>query len=127
MRCLGARALRAPLRSCSYLPSSRRFAERLLRSSSCSSRRGCPWCVRWDREIAPIYGKTDLGRRATLRRVDISAPRPADLASIAPVRFTPTFVLTDGGAEIGRIVGYTGEYQFWGLMEELMAKLKPAS
>jgi len=88
---------------------------------------GCPWCVRWDREIAPIYGKTDLGRRATLRRVDISAPRPADLASIAPVRFTPTFVLTDGGAEIGRIVGYTGEYQFWGLMEELMAKLKPAS
>jgi thioredoxin-related protein len=88
---------------------------------------GCPWCVRWDREIAPIYAKTELGRRATLRRVDSSAPRPADLVAIGPLRFTPTFVLTDGGAEIGRIVGYSGEYQFWGLLEELVAKLKPAS
>jgi thioredoxin-related protein len=88
---------------------------------------GCPWCQRWDREIAPIYGKTDLGRRAALRRVDITAARPPDLRGIAAVRYTPTFVLVDDGVEIGRIVGYIGEYQFWGLMDELIGKLKPAS
>jgi thioredoxin-related protein len=80
---------------------------------------GCPWCLRWDREIAPIYPKTDLGRRAPLRRVDIRATRPDDLKTIAGVRYTPTFVLVENGREIGRIVGYLGEDQFWSLLQEL--------
>ncbi|MSP89632.1 MAG: hypothetical protein EXQ92_12620 [Alphaproteobacteria bacterium] len=80
---------------------------------------GCPWCARWDREIAPIYPKTELGRRSPLRRVDIRATRPEDLKAITGVRYTPTFVLVDGGAEIGRIVGYLGEEQFWSLLQEL--------
>jgi thioredoxin-related protein len=87
---------------------------------------GCPWCARWDREIAPIYPKTDLGRRAPLRRIDVAATRPDDLKQLTGVRYTPTFVLVEGGTEIGRIVGYIGEDQFWGLLDELIAKLKPA-
>ena len=35
---------------------------------------GCAWCAAFDREIAPIYAKTDEGLRAPLRRVDIAAP-----------------------------------------------------
>lgn len=80
---------------------------------------GCPWCARWDREVAPVYPKTELGQRAPLRRVDIRAARPDELKTIAGVRYTPTFVLIDGGTEIGRIVGYLGEDQFWGLLQEL--------
>src|SRR5262245_7798147 len=65
---------------------------------------GCPFCARWHRDIGPIYPKTDEGKRAPLRRVDISGPRPADLAGIRDVVYTPTFVLIDDGRELGRIV-----------------------
>ena len=36
--------------------------------------KGCVWCQRFDREIAPTYPKTDEGKRAPLRRVDIGKP-----------------------------------------------------
>lgn len=84
---------------------------------------GCPYCARWNREIAPIYPKTEEGKRAPLRRVDIAAPRPADLVGIANVVYTPTFVLLEDGKEIGRIVGYSGDEIFWSLLTELFAKL----
>ena len=84
---------------------------------------GCPYCARWNREIAPIYPKTDEGKRAPLRRVDIAAPRPADLAAVTNIVYTPTFVLMDEGREIGRIVGYGGDEIFWSLLTELVAKL----
>ncbi len=86
-------------------------------------REGCPYCARWNREIAPIYPKTAEGRRAPLRRVDIAHPRPADLAGIANIVYTPTFVLLEDGKEIGRIVGYGGDEIFWSLLSELFAKL----
>ena len=84
---------------------------------------GCPYCARWNREIAPVYPKTEEGKRARLRRVDIAGPRPADLAGIANVVYTPTFVLLEEGKEIGRIVGYSGDEIFWSLLTELFAKL----
>jgi thioredoxin-related protein len=84
---------------------------------------GCPYCARWHREIGPIYPKTDEAKRAPLRRVDIAAPRPADLAGIRDVIYTPTFVLLHEGREIGRIVGYNGDEAFWSLLSELVAKL----
>jgi hypothetical protein len=71
-------------------------------------RDGCPWCRAWDREVGPIYGKTDLGRRIPLRMVDLDRERPA-AALKSPIIYTPTFVLVEGGREIGRIQGYPGE------------------
>jgi thioredoxin-related protein len=84
---------------------------------------GCSWCEAFDREIAPIYRKTEEGLRAPLRRVDIDAPVPADLAFIAVERLTPLFVLVDKGREIGRIRGYPGEDNFWGLLGVLIKHL----
>jgi len=86
-------------------------------------RAGCEWCEVFDREIAPIYGKTEEGLRAPLRRVDTAQPLPADLAFIEPERLTPLFVLIDNGREIGRIRGYPGEDFFWGLLDALIKKL----
>ncbi|MDB5580605.1 MAG: thioredoxin, partial [Bradyrhizobium sp.] len=43
---------------------------------------GCIWCEAFNREIAPVYDKTDEGRRAPLRRVDIAGQTPQDLAFI---------------------------------------------
>ena len=84
---------------------------------------GCAWCEAFDREIAPVYGKTLEGLRAPLRRVDISYAVPGDLAFIEVERLTPLFVLVDSGREIGRIRGYPGEDHFWGLLGVLIKKL----
>ncbi len=87
---------------------------------------GCAWCQVFDREIAPIYGKTLEGLRTPLRRVDIDRPLPADLAFVQVERLTPVFVLVDKGREIGRIRGYPGEDNFWGLLGVLIKKLDEA-
>ncbi|MCR4268606.1 transcriptional regulator [Nitratireductor sp. ZSWI3] len=84
---------------------------------------GCVWCARFNAEIAPGYAKTDEGRRAPLRRIDITGEWPADLEAIAPERFTPTFILVENGAEIGRLRGYPGDEFFWYLLDELIEKL----
>src|SRR4051812_6978868 len=34
-------------------------------------RDGCPWCARWDRELGPIYPKTEFNKRAPLRQVNL--------------------------------------------------------
>ena len=82
---------------------------------------GCPWCAAWDREVGPVYPKTELGQGVPVRLVDLARAR--DTAGLkSPVRFTPTFVLFDGGREIGRIEGYPGQDFFWGLLENLVPK-----
>ncbi len=86
---------------------------------------GCAWCKRFNEEIAPAWSKTEQGKRAPLRRVDIHADIPADLADIPVERFTPTFVLVDDGRELGRLRGYPGDQFFWALMDEMLAKLDP--
>ena len=84
---------------------------------------GCAWCKVWDRDIGQSYEKTPEGRRLPIRYVDIDKPRPADLLAVANVRYTPTFVVFDGGHEIGRIVGYPGPDFFWGYLGELIQRL----
>ena len=85
--------------------------------------KGCVWCQKFDREIAPAYDKTSEGKRAPLRRLDIAQPVPADLTFIGRERFTPVFVLIDTGREIGRIRGYPGDTFFWGLLANLIERL----
>lgn len=89
--------------------------------------KGCMWCARWNDEIAPIYPKTDAGKNAPLRRININQDPPADLTFERSLRFTPTFVLMIDGQEISRIEGYPGEDFFWGVLEKMMtdAKLLP--
>ncbi len=88
---------------------------------------GCPWCMAWDKEVGVVYHKTAEGRTAPLRRRDIGDPRPPELAALPGIMYTPTFVLMDGGREVGRIVGYLGEDHFWGLLGELFQRLPVAA
>ena len=80
----------------------------------------CEWCEQWDEDIGGIYAKTDEGRAAPLRRVDIHGERPDDLTGIRGVAFTPTFVLVKDGEEAGRIAGYPGPDFFWPMLEKLL-------
>jgi hypothetical protein len=83
---------------------------------------GCVWCARWNEEISEIYPKTAEGRAAPLRRIDIRAPRPDDIAFERRLHFTPTFVLVVDGAEKSRIEGYPGEDFFWGLLGQMLSR-----
>jgi hypothetical protein len=85
-------------------------------------RQGCPWCLAWDRDVGPIYGKTDVGQRAPLRKVDLDRER-AKIALKTPIIYTPTFVLVEQDREVGRIEGYPGEDNFWGLLDRLIERL----
>jgi len=84
---------------------------------------GCVWCKRWNEEIGVAYPKTDEGRRAPLRRVDITDRWPDDLNGILKERLTPTFVLVENGVEIDRLRGYPGEHFFWPLLASMLEKL----
>jgi thioredoxin-related protein len=87
---------------------------------------GCEWCAAFDRQLAPIYAKSEEGLRAPLRRVDIDRPSPPDLAFIQVERLTPLFVLIDRGREIGRIRGFPGPEGFWMQLSVLFGKLDAA-
>lgn len=89
-------------------------------------RDGCAWCAAFDREIAPVYGKTEEGRRAPLRRIELGRT-PSDLGFVAVDRFTPEFIMVDRGREIGRIRGYPGPEGFWTQLAMLMRELDAAA
>ena len=81
---------------------------------------GCRFCAKWDKDVGSVYEASAEGAFAPLLRVKRAAP---ELASFKPVVYTPTFILTRGGAEIGRFTGYPGQSFFW---EELGLLLAPA-
>jgi hypothetical protein len=81
---------------------------------------GCRFCMKWNADVGTSYAKSREGTAAPLLRVKPGAP---ELAAFAPVVYTPTFIVAEGGKEIGRITGYPGESFFW---EELAALLEKA-
>jgi len=111
-----------PLAAALAMPPAARAAELVM-----FKRDGCSYCERFDREIGPGYERSDEGRIAPLRRIDVHRPVPADLNFIAIERMTPLFVLVEHNREIGRIRGYPGEDNFWGLLGGLIEELRRAS
>ena len=80
---------------------------------------GCHYCEKWDAEIAEIYPKTEEGKTAPLRRVNLR-DLPKDIAFSSRPVFTPTFVLVKDGKELGRMEGYAGDEFFWFLLGKLL-------
>lgn len=87
------------------------------------TRDGCPWCARFEREVAPAYHLTDEGKQAPLRRIELKAGGSNVVGLAAPVIAAPTFVLFENGRETGRITGYQGDDAFWGLLGRMLADM----
>lgn len=83
----------------------------------------CPWCIKWHREIGPTYDRTDEGRQLPLRRIELPGSRPVDLAGVANIRYSPTFVVVHCGREAGRVIGYAGEEAFWGELGSILRSM----
>lgn len=88
------------------------------------TRNGCPFCVRFEREVAPVYARTREGRAAPLRRIELPAGGVRGEGLLEPVIATPTFVLMEDGQEVGRITGYLNDDMFWGLLGRLVAVIE---
>jgi thioredoxin-related protein len=82
---------------------------------------GCPFCIRWHKEIAPIYPRTDEGKAVPLRLERLGSPK-SDLRHIRNIRYAPTFVVHHCGRELGRITGYQGEDFFWGELSVILTR-----
>jgi thioredoxin-related protein len=85
-------------------------------------RDGCVYCDIWERDLGPIYPKTDVGAFAPLRKVDISETKGPDTPFKTPVVFTPTFVIMENGREMRRMEGYQSEDFFWGVLEMILER-----
>ncbi|MFN3744154.1 MAG: thioredoxin domain-containing protein [Hyphomicrobiaceae bacterium] len=70
--------------------------------------RGCPMCQLFRDEIAPLYRATARARLAPLRFVDVAHTDIDAMGLASPVEIIPTVILMRDGAEIDRLVGYTG-------------------
>ncbi len=88
-------------------------------------RDNCPYCRAWEIQVGSIYNKTDESRVAPLHRIAIDELGRTHYIFNEPVRYTPTFVVMDRGVEIGRIVGYSDEAMFWGLLREILDRMEP--
>jgi len=86
-------------------------------------RDGCPWCAKFDRELGPIYPKTEFNQQAPLRLINLDHDRDLPISHGA-IRYTPTFVLVENGKEVGRIEGYPGEDYFWPRLTNLFQMAK---
>jgi thioredoxin-related protein len=98
------------------LPSARSEAAELIMFD----KEGCIWCARWERDIGRGYQDSREGQSAPLRRVDIREQRRLGVTLEEPVIYTPTFILTEDGEEVGRITGYRGPDVFWASLDELL-------
>lgn len=81
---------------------------------------GCVYCAAWDRNIGPGYAGSDAGQAAPLMRVDIHGPYPDGLALARRPFVTPTFILLDGGSEVGRLEGHMTAAQFYPALSALL-------
>lgn len=111
-------AIAAGLAVVASAPGSARAAELIMLEQD-----GCHWCEVWNEEIGIAYPKTDEGKLAPLRRVDIHAPLPADLEGLKKANYTPTFVVWHNGREIDRLRGYPGDHFFWPMLQQMLGKI----
>lgn len=82
---------------------------------------GCSYCVAFNRDIAPIYEKTELGAAAPLFHADLRGGIPDGIALASRPFVTPTFILIGpDGQELSRMTGFPGEDFFWPYITQMI-------
>jgi thioredoxin-related protein len=84
----------------------------------------CGYCIRFNATVGKHYAESPQARIAPLRRFELGGKKaiPADLRDVR-IRGTPTFILRDGGREIGRFDGFRDPDRFWAQLDALIAKM----
>ena len=80
---------------------------------------GCYYRLEWKDEIGPVYPKTQEGKFAPIKFIDITEVDEIEGLQ-RDVVFTPTFILFEKKNELARLEGYPGEDFFWALLEIML-------
>jgi hypothetical protein len=86
----------------------------------------CGPCIRFEASVGRDYNATPQGQKAPLRRLNIADKVPSDLANVVirgPIRGTPTFILIDGGHEVGTFAGFGSSPSFWQRIDALLIRI----
>ena len=86
--------------------------------------KGCIWCKKWHEDVGSVYSRTEEGKIAPLRQIEMIEDFHDQLKLKALVTVSPTFVLVAERNEVGRIIGYPGDEFFWFLLSELLEKYR---
>ena len=79
----------------------------------------CRFCQKWNEAVGRGYAKSPEGKVAPLKRVPRGAP---EIEGLATVIYTPTFLVMDGGKELGRISGYSGPSYFYEDLRDILTR-----
>jgi len=106
---------------CAWLVSAGAYGAELLYFFSPS----CGYCKAFDEEVGGIYPKTEAGRIAPLKRVEVDPDSFKPLDSKLPFDpgTVPAFVLVEDGREVARLNGYSGDELFWMSMQRMLDQL----
>lgn len=82
---------------------------------------GCYYCRVFNRDMAPIYEKSDEGLAAPLVHAQLREPLPEGITLASTPFVTPTFILIGpDGHEIERLTGFPGEDFFWSYIGDMI-------
>ncbi len=88
---------------------------------------GCYYCRVFNRDMAPIYEKSEEGMTAPLVHAQLREPLPEGITLASTPFVTPTFVLLGpDGHEIERLTGFPGEDFFWSYIGDMISTASEA-
>jgi hypothetical protein len=88
---------------------------------------GCAYCVAFNRDVAPIYEKTEHGATAPLFHADLREDMPEGITLASRPYVTPTFILVGpDGHELSRMTGFPGEDFFWPYIAQMIEEAEDA-
>jgi hypothetical protein len=80
----------------------------------------CSYCGMFRDHVLPGYRKSPRASDLPVRFVDLTVADIDHMNLQGPIQIAPTIVLMKDGAEVGRIVGYTGPEIFNQLVTRMM-------
>jgi thioredoxin-related protein len=80
----------------------------------------CAYCGMFRDHVLPGYRKTPRADELPVRFVDLTVADIDHMNLQGPIQIAPTIVLMKDGAEVGRIVGYTGPEIFNQLVSRML-------
>ena len=83
---------------------------------------GCVYCELFRRDVLPLYTGSKAAREAPIRFLNLTHSDESGMGLAAAITIAPTVVLFRDGAEVDRIIGYTGPLNFVQLVGHMMGK-----
>ena len=91
---------------------------------------GCHICEKFLKEVAVDYNDSEIAKKLPLVIISVNDQpewfkEAYRIGKVKPIRGTPTFIIWngshDGGAEIGRLVGYNNKSRFYSRLKEMLS------